>query len=148
MEKIINLNVYLAGEMNEKWRKQIIRYYNDTYDKKELEKIEWISPKRIMGQKHFYNVADECVNQDLSLIDNSDYVVAYLNRKELYSTIVEIMHCLHNNMKMSIILGDFDILEDVVGTDGEFPYHSPYRFLIQYSIYVFEKNRIQYKLYN
>jgi len=150
MEKEKKLKIYLAGEMNDKWRKDIVNYYNETYDKKELEIIEWINPKQIMGEKHFYNVADKCVNHDLLLIDNSDYIIAYLNRKGLYGTIVEIMHGLYNNKSISIILGDFDELESVVGTDGGFPYHSPYWFLIQYTTHIdlFKKSIINKKIYN
>ena len=47
---------------------EIINYLHTTYTDDCLDNIFWLNPKRIIGLKHDYNVAQECVETDLKKV--------------------------------------------------------------------------------
>lgn len=160
--------IYLAGEMNDKsknrnkmkpdiqakWREEIISLIHNNIDLTN-DKIIFNSPDEV-GCDHNGIDPELTVESDLNLIEESDIIITYLNRKELYGTIVETIHAAFLK-KQIFIIDNIKLIDEMSNKYNEYTQTnhscycqfygtafnmSPYWFLKNYLKQIHNKNVI------
>lgn len=112
------ISVYLAGEMNTRWREKFIQYCNEKDPILALS-IIWNNPERVYSHAHdggWFDREDgsewydrgscyesETVAKDCDLILNSDVFICNLSRQDLAGTVTELFHAMKCNKRIILI---------------------------------------------
>lgn len=131
-------SVYLAGSMDyngehQTWRASILNSrLNGSYDVLGRYPLKINSPTEVTGS-HGCGRVDGVASDDMELIDDSDAILAYFNKKEQVGTLTELVYAVTEGKPALVIFND-DYLDDSMPLSlVEYKHQSPvYWFLINF----------------